>query len=122
MANFLLFKSTLFFSIFHLLMLNQYEVPVIFMLMILINLATSVINHGLTDNFFVYLDRFTISIGIIIDFYYIVFHFKEFMLFVLLCQSIILYILAKMTRNDFYHLLSHCVITYLHIIMIYFFQ
>jgi hypothetical protein len=73
---------------------------------------TSVLNHSFTQKKLVYLDRFVMGIGTVVDIYFILKTNKK--LFFLSFASILSYFAAKKTGNVFFHLNAHYLITILH--------
>ena len=79
----------------------------------ILGIITSILNHGTNWVIFKYIDRTVMVSCAIID-AFIIYDFYNFYNHFLLILSINLYFIAKITKNDFYHMLCHYFIIILH--------
>ena len=72
MANYLLFLSATIFGLLHVYYITNYSLPNNyrwFIILLLLGIISSLLNHGLTHSYLTILDRFMMAIGLPIDVY-----------------------------------------------------
>jgi len=135
--NITLFYSSLYFTFIHYFFLNFKPINNIYYInninyYITLGLISSILNHGLTNNFFVYFDRIIMIINFfvmnysIIKTFYKLNHYKLLICYILLYLSTYLYYYSKNIIkynkinkiNNNYHLLSHLFISINNIIIL----
>ncbi len=75
---------------------------------------TSVLNHGFTNIYLKWLDRTIMAVGAVTNLILFVNH-QDTLLFVLTICAIYSYVLAKVLDDSNYHVLSHIILTGVHI-------
>lgn len=118
MANNKLYCSSMINGVIQLLFLNYYNVPIYFHLLINLGILTSILNHKFSNKYLKYLDRITMTFGVIshtMDIYNI---FNEYDLYFNLYLSVIFYFLAKVEsdkrESNICHIFSHIFLTIVH--------
>lgn len=118
MANSLLFKSSLVCGILLLCTIAIYYpyIPSVVLYFVILIIFTSLWNHGTTNSFAVFCDRFAVFLGffILILFLYNSIFPKKYVIITLLIFSFLIMILSKnfsTQLRNFLHLLSHILIT-----------
>lgn len=127
MANQILYDSSLLLGNVNLFVVfTSIYTPLLFKLIVIFGVLTSIWNHGSTSTIAKKMDRCVMVLGILGDFYYIIYQFYplfilQLILIVLITTAIHFYILAKMcisaTNRISYHIYSHCAVTLCHILM-----
>lgn len=121
MANLMLLQSSIACGAIHFIALVCVPfVPLYFEWMILMGIFTSVWNHATTCAVAKKTDRFMMIIGITIDLYMLIpLNDKKCTVpALLLFGSIVLYFVAKISRNDSYHAFAHVVLTLTHLLIL----
>ncbi len=109
MANSILYKSSILSSFLHLYVLYNYPIDDMqYILFILSALLISILNHGYTVRIFMIADRILMCFGL--PYTYIRIHENIYSL-VCLSSIPIFYMYAKYSKNVYYHLLCHFLIT-----------
>ena len=67
MANFILLKSSIILGVLNLLFVFYYNSVTSFKICIIIGVLTSILNHGLTNDYLKYFDRIAMIYGIIVE-------------------------------------------------------
>lgn len=108
MSNYILTISSIICSSLHYIYIININIKPIYT----IGCITSIINHLFTNKYIKWIDRIVMLIGIKYEY-----DNSKFLIdFMLLYTSIILFIYSKYTCIVYYHVLSHFVITFKHII------
>ncbi len=109
MANALLYKSSLICTYLHLYMLYFYPIHDIeYVTFILFALLVSILNHGYTHRAFQITDRATMMFGL--PYTYIRIRNSPYSQ-ICLTSIPLFYLYAKYSRNVYYHVLCHALIT-----------
>lgn len=113
--NTILFKSSVLSLYIHIIALTYYDnVTNKYLLFVLYSgLFGSIVNHYFTNEYILYTDRILMIIGFHYDFY-ILFINRELLHLVLLISTIILYVVSKIIKSTFPHMLSHLVLIVVH--------
>ena len=117
MANIFLFCSSLFSGWLHLLILEVYPFPESRFIMYLFGFLTSLWNHGTTSTRAKWIDRVTIGTIAVLDVIWIIDFdtFKRCVCFTLWLLAVSSYIIAKLTKQVEYHMMSHVLIAFCHV-------
>jgi hypothetical protein len=112
MANPCLLYSSVFFGILLLYFCYKYNSKenMVLIVITLLGVCTSIVNHMYTHKVFRYIDRTTMIMGMIIIFI-ISMHNKMILPIVGIILSSFLYIFSKYVKNTVYHLFAHLTIT-----------
>lgn len=114
MTNIILYNSSLVSLIIHNIFFIIYKNIFNHILFIFINLGliTSILNHKYTNIYLQFLDKFYMFFGTI---FHILFLNTNFYLLFL---PIFFYFFNKFFDNDYFHLLAHAILTFLHLLCI----
>lgn len=118
MVNQILISSSIICGIIHTIAYStNTNINLLFVLVTMIGISTSIWNHAVTCKIAKIIDRTTMCCAAIFDFYYITIVNKK-CLILLLLMSISLYILAKYYRINTFHIMAHFTLTLTHILLI----
>jgi hypothetical protein len=119
MANKDLFLTSYLMLIVHSFAIFIYQPPFIIFITYIIGPLVSVWNHGTTSIIAKFIDRFIMIFGYLIDLLYI-YKLKNIYILISIHLAIICYFIAKITKNTSFHLLSHIIIIFTHILLLYY--
>lgn len=116
MVNKILFKSSIILAGIHILTYIYLQpCNIILIINITIGIITSIWNHGVTCNIAKYVDRM-MMIGFIIN-SYIISSIQHYLCMMTLFLAVVLYYLAKTSKNTLYHVGAHLILTFTHILL-----
>lgn len=107
--NIYLFHSSIKMTTVHILLVIMN--PNIYTILLLVGCLTSILNHGYTNTLLKYTDRTTM---ILLFLYETI--LERLKTYLLICISLILFILAKLLGKQTLHMISHVILTIHHII------
>jgi hypothetical protein len=125
--NLILFRSTIFCTICHCLAVFYLKHSnLLLSITMFTGILTSLLNHGFTFNFLIFIDRIMMFIGFLYN-SYIIFYIenilKKKLCLILLIFSVLLYFYTKFINKKYktiiniYHILAHIFLTINHIIL-----
>jgi membrane-bound ClpP family serine protease len=107
MTNINLLYSSIFFGIILLYFCCKYNDNKLLIILTIVGIYTSILNHMYKNQCLQYLDRIIMIIGFI----YLFIIKNNYQVLSLLLLTILLYFLAKYTENDLFHFYAHFLIT-----------
>jgi general stress protein CsbA len=105
MTNINLLYSSIFFGIILLYFCCKYNDNKLLIILTIVGVHTSILNHMYENDCLQYIDRLTMIIG------FIYLSKNNYQVLTLLLLTILLYFLAKYTENDIFHFHAHFLIT-----------
>lgn len=136
MANPVLFKSSILLTIFHIIIVEAWNVPHLFRVYIWLGCLSSIWNHGTTSNLAQFFDRIFMIVFTSMNFIYITGFEEEHLLLKLIGVFAILgggacfltakFLIAKQNNENShgnkYHLITHGIGTFVNFIISYYFH